>query len=111
MDNYAETSDAIFVSKHDEGPRKDKLIKVGGRLININIIKCLIDTLPTADPFATVLSRVRAVANNLAIQIFRLDQSSEQKGSLVTACHGYVHATTCRQRATFNKRGALIFAQ
>ena len=37
MDNYAETSDAIFVSEHDESLRKDKLIKVGGRLININI--------------------------------------------------------------------------
>ena len=39
MDNYAETSDAIFVSEHDESPRKDKLLKVGGRLINININK------------------------------------------------------------------------
>ena len=39
MDNYAETFDAIFVSEHDESPRKDKLIKVGGRLINNNVNK------------------------------------------------------------------------
>jgi len=39
MDNYVVTSDAIFVSEHDESHRKDKLIKVGGRLINIDINK------------------------------------------------------------------------